>query len=125
VQATTECRHCREVDDVRQAPGDHQVGLARVAVLDDDAARLELDTQRRELLGEAKDDPASHLRGEFRLAGDAALDQPEDARGDPVLDHAAQADRVNFAVSGHQAALLGARGGAPSGYLGRPLVAAI
>ena len=32
---------------------DHQVRLARVAVLDDDAARLEVDAERREVLGEA------------------------------------------------------------------------
>ena len=45
VQAAPEGRHRGEVDDVREAALDHQVGLARVAILDHDASRPEGDPQ--------------------------------------------------------------------------------
>jgi hypothetical protein len=55
----------------------------------------------REVLGEAEDDAAAHLRGELRLAGDAALYQAEDARRHAILDHAPEAHRVDPAVRAH------------------------
>src|SRR5262249_46690667 len=91
-EAAAESGHRREVDDVRQAAGDHEVGLSEVAVLDHDAARLEVDPKRREVLLEAKDDAAAHPRGELRLARDPSLDQPKDAGGDAVLDHPSETD---------------------------------
>ncbi|MDX6606650.1 MAG: hypothetical protein QOD14_1190 [Solirubrobacterales bacterium] len=92
VEAAAQSRHGREVDDVGEASGDHQVGSSGVAILDDHAARPEVDADWRKVLREAKDNATAHLGGELGLPGNTALDQSEDAGGDPVLDHPAEAN---------------------------------
>ncbi|MGZ5361969.1 MAG: hypothetical protein ACXWZW_10190 [Solirubrobacterales bacterium] len=88
MEAAAQHRDRGEVDDVGEAAGNHEVGPVQVAVLDHHRPRAEADPQRGEVLVEAEDHPAPELQGELGLARDPALDQPEDARRDAVLDHA-------------------------------------
>jgi hypothetical protein len=90
------------VDDVGEAAADHEVGLAEVAVLDDDRLGTKRDPQRGEVLRKPEHHPPPHRGGECGISRHASLNDPEDRRRDAVLDHAAEPDPLTVVPLWHR-----------------------